>query len=73
MTALPFRQPHQPKPAVRVVRARCRACGDIIETPGRRDFRACACGAIALDGEDPRVQGDEAFIELLPDGGAEDA
>jgi len=31
-------------------RARCRKCGDIIESKDRHDFVRCKCGAIAVDG-----------------------
>lgn len=30
--------------------ARCRECGDEIESRYRHDYRACSCGAIAVDG-----------------------
>lgn len=30
--------------------ARCKKCGDIIESKDRHDFRSCKCGAIAVDG-----------------------
>jgi DNA-directed RNA polymerase subunit N (RpoN/RPB10) len=29
---------------------RCRTCGDEIESVHRHDFRACTCGAVAVDG-----------------------
>ena len=29
---------------------RCRKCGDIIESETVHDFRACSCGACAVDG-----------------------
>lgn len=31
-------------------RARCRRCGDIIESMYRHDFKSCKCGAISVDG-----------------------
>ena len=31
-------------------RARCRKCGDIIESRSVHDFVTCSCGAIAVDG-----------------------
>jgi hypothetical protein len=31
-------------------RARCRKCGDVVESLTRHDFRACRCGAIFVDG-----------------------
>jgi hypothetical protein len=31
-------------------RARCRQCGDIVESTSRHDFVSCRCGAIAVDG-----------------------
>ena len=30
--------------------ARCRKCGDVIESKYRHDFQACKCGAIFVDG-----------------------
>lgn len=36
----------------RIIRnsARCKACGDEIESKHRHDFRSCKCGAIFVDG-----------------------
>lgn len=36
----------------RIIRnaARCRKCGDEIESTHRHDFRACSCRAIFVDG-----------------------
>ena len=31
-------------------RARCKKCGDIIESKHRHDHVACSCGEIAVDG-----------------------
>lgn len=31
-------------------RARCRRCGDVVESTSRHDFAACECGAIFVDG-----------------------
>lgn len=31
-------------------RARCKRCGDTIESTHRHDFVGCSCGAIAVDG-----------------------
>jgi len=31
-------------------RAKCRKCGDIVESKFRHDFQRCKCGAIAVDG-----------------------
>lgn len=31
-------------------RAKCRLCGDIIESKHRHDLVACKCGAIFIDG-----------------------
>ena len=30
--------------------ARCKLCGDIIESKSTHDFRRCSCGAVAVDG-----------------------
>lgn len=31
-------------------RARCKKCGDIIESTYRNDIKSCRCGAITVDG-----------------------
>ena len=31
-------------------KARCKLCGDIIESTHRHDFRSCKCGEIYVDG-----------------------
>lgn len=31
-------------------RARCRKCGDVVESHSVHEFRRCSCGAIAVDG-----------------------
>lgn len=31
-------------------KARCKKCGDVIESKHRHDFVTCKCGAISLDG-----------------------
>lgn len=31
-------------------RAKCRKCGDVIESMHRHDFKSCVCGAIFVDG-----------------------
>jgi len=31
-------------------KAKCKKCGDVIESTYRHDFVACTCGAIAVDG-----------------------
>ena len=33
-------------------RARCKKCGDIIESKYRHDFVTCTCGTISVDGGD---------------------
>ena len=30
--------------------AKCKKCGDVIESKHRHDFVSCKCGAIAVDG-----------------------
>lgn len=35
---------------ITVNKARCRKCGDVIESTHRHDFVSCKCGAIAVDG-----------------------
>jgi len=31
-------------------RAKCKKCGDVIESKYRHDFVTCTCGAISVDG-----------------------
>lgn len=31
-------------------RAKCKICGDIVESKYRHDFKWCKCGAMAVDG-----------------------
>jgi len=31
-------------------RARCRKCGDVVESKSVHDFASCSCGAISVDG-----------------------
>ena len=31
-------------------RARCKKCGDIVESKYRHDFVTCTCGAVSVDG-----------------------
>jgi len=48
-------------------RAKCKLCGDIIESKYRHDFVTCKCGAISVDGGQDyfrRVGNLEAVIEL---------
>lgn len=33
-------------------KAKCRKCGDIIQSKFRHDFMSCKCGAIFVDGGD---------------------
>lgn len=35
---------------IKVNKARCKKCGDIIESKFRHDFKQCKCGAIFVDG-----------------------
>lgn len=30
--------------------ARCEACGDVVRSRNRHDFRTCTCGALSVDG-----------------------
>ena len=30
--------------------ARCRACGDVVESRHRHDYRTCSCGKVSVDG-----------------------
>lgn len=40
----------QPKKRILRNAAKCRLCGDEIESKHRHDFRRCACGEISVDG-----------------------
>jgi hypothetical protein len=47
--------------------ARCKRCGDLIESKHRHDFVRCTCGAIAVDGGTDylrRIGVMDAFEEL---------
>jgi len=35
---------------IRLNRAKCRKCGDIVQSTHRHDFKSCKCGAISVDG-----------------------
>ena len=35
---------------IKVNKARCKKCGDIVESKTRHDFQSCKCGAISVDG-----------------------
>jgi len=35
---------------IRLNRAKCKKCGDIITSDHRHDFKSCKCGAISVDG-----------------------
>lgn len=48
--------------------ARCRNCGDVIESKTRHDFVTCRCGAIAVDGGQDymrRCGNPEDFMEVI--------
>jgi len=49
-------------------RARCRRCGDVIESKSRHDFVTCRCGAISVDGGDCywKRSGDPKDFEEAP-------
>lgn len=48
-------------------KAKCLACGDIIESRHRHDFVECSCGAIFVDGGHDyfRAGGDPSLFESL--------
>lgn len=48
-------------------KARCRACGDTIQSFERHDFKRCKCGKIFVDGglDYVRRGGDHADLEEL--------
>jgi len=35
---------------IRLNRARCKKCSDIVTSDNRHDFKTCKCGAISVDG-----------------------
>ena len=48
-------------------KAKCRACGSVIESKHRHDFVSCKCGSIAVDGGKDylrRIGSPSAIIEL---------
>lgn len=48
-------------------KARCKKCGDIIESKDLNDFKRCACGSIAVDGGHyyiKRIGNKDDIIEL---------
>ena len=48
-------------------RARCKKCGDVIESKYRHDFVSCKCAAIFVDGGNDyfRAGGDFKYFERL--------
>lgn len=49
--------------------AKCKKCGDIIESKHRHDFVTCKCGAISIDGgiDYTRVVGEPKDYQRLDD------
>lgn len=47
MTQAPYKST---QPRIRKNCAACPACGEIVESTYRHDYRTCGCGAIAVDG-----------------------
>lgn len=35
---------------IKINKAECRLCGDVIESTHRHDFKTCSCGEISVDG-----------------------
>ena len=52
---------------IKVNKARCKKCGEIIESKTRHDFKMCRCGAIFVDGglDYLRRGGDDKYFEDL--------
>lgn len=56
-------------------RAKCKICGDIVESKYRHDFKWCKCGAMAVDGGhayikrawDPKYGDKDDVIEEMND------
>jgi len=46
---------------------KCKACGDIIESTFRHDFRSCLCGKVCVDGGHAYLRrvGDLELIEEM--------
>ena len=51
----------------RIIRnaARCRRCGDEIESKHRHDFVACSCGAIFVDGGTSYLRRGAESLDLI--------
>jgi len=50
-------------------RARCRNCGDVVESTHRHHFVTCKCGGISVDGGNNyfrRCAKDISWVEELP-------
>ena len=58
--------------------ARCRKCGDVIESKSLHDFQACSCGSIFVDGGHSYLrhggwpENFESLVETAPDKEEED-
>jgi len=51
-------------------RAKCRLCGDVVESKFRHDFQSCSCGEIFVDGgQDYLRRGANHFENLIEVGG----
>jgi hypothetical protein len=53
--------------SVKINKAQCKICGDILESTDRHDFKYCSCGSVAVDGGHDyarRVGDPKNFIEL---------
>lgn len=51
----------------KINKAKCKKCGDIIESKTVNDFKRCSCGSIAVDGGLEylkRIENEENIIEL---------
>lgn len=47
--------------------ARCKACGDEIESTYRHDFKSCSCGAIFVDGGTDYLRRGAKDFDLIED------
>ena len=48
----PLSPPPEPKVKARIItnKARCKKCGEIVESKHRHDFNMCSCGSVFVDG-----------------------
>ena len=54
-----------------VNKARCKLCGDVVESKHRHDFRSCSCGAMSVDGGREYIRrawsGERSYYDTVED------